>query len=161
MEKVTLFAKPSCTDVNPYGFILTEPFYPKNQNINVYGKSFFSLRNVYVSASDLSSYNGLNYSYFNPFSAIPKLSSKNIGFTATVIPSFTIIGDKQLYFKIPNEFFDYVYNNNTSISLDIIIENEAGYGLLTRDSYSYSVSSWSGFIQYQKPCINGVYVEKS
>jgi hypothetical protein len=161
MDRILLYAKPSATDVKPYSYYAF-PLLNSNQNsLLLYGKSFFALRNLYLSASEIAAYNGLEYSFFNPFSGIPKLANKNPGFVATVIPSFTQLNNSQIVFDIPQQIFDYVSSKNPSyqIYLNVIIENEAGYGLLSRDSYSYSVSSWRGFEQIQKPCINGILVE--
>jgi len=162
MENIIIYAKPSATDVKPYSYFVFPLLSSKQNSISLNGKSFFALRNLYLSASDISAYNGLEYSFYNPFSAISNLADKNPGFIATVIPSFIQLNDSQIVFDIPQQIFDYVSSKNSSyqIYLDVIIENEAGYGLLTRDSYSYSVSSWSGFQQTQKPCINGISIEK-
>jgi hypothetical protein len=158
MEKVSFYAKPSATDIKPYSlYVLSLPLSSsQSKTVNLLGKSFLLPRNLYLSAADIELYNGLSYSYFNPFSSFPNLSENNPGFTAYAVPEFTLIGDTKIIFNIPNEFFNYILQKEGySTYIDIIIENEAGYGLLSRDSYSYSISSWSGFIPYQKPSING------
>jgi hypothetical protein len=162
MEKKTLYAKPSATNINSYFYYTLSSKETQKSNITLHGKSFYFLRNLYLSASEINAYNGLEYSYFNPFSGIPNLANSNPGFVATVIPSFVQINNSQIVFDIPQQFFDYVSSKETSyqLHLDVIIENEAGYGLLSRDSYSYSISSWSGFEPIQKLCIKGIVVEK-
>ncbi len=161
MEKVSLYAKPSATDIKPYSLYALSLSLSSAQlkTVNLLGRSFLSPRNLYLSASDVELYNGLSYSYFNPFSAFPKLSGNNPGFTAYVVPEFTLIGESKIVFDIPNEFFNYIFQKSQySAYIDVIVENEAGYGLLSRDSYSYAVSSWSGFIPYQKPSIRGLFI---
>jgi hypothetical protein len=161
MERVSLYAKPSATDAKPHSFYVSSALLSSVQiiTVNLFGKSFFSPRNLYLSASDVELYNGLSYSYFNPFSAFPKLSGNNLGFTAYVIPEFTLIGENKIVFDIPNNFLNYIFQKTQySAYIDVIVENEAGYGLLSRDSYSYTVSSWSGFTLYQKPSTRGLFI---
>jgi hypothetical protein len=163
MERVSVYAKPSATNIKPYNlYVLSlslSSVQPKT--VNLLGKSFLLPRNLYLSAADIDLYNGLSYSYFNPFSSFSRLSGNNPGFTAYAVPEFTLIGDSKVIFDIPNEFFNYILQKEEySTYIDVIIENEAGYGLLSRDSYSYTISSWSGFIPYQKPSIKGLSIEK-
>lgn len=159
--KVTITAKPSAIDVFPETLIilpLTESSI-QTKNIHIIGKSFYQIRNLYVSSSNIQYFNGLNYSYFNTFSSISNLSSKNLGFYGIVIPSFNIINEKVISFDLPDQIFINKNNNNLpSAYFDVIVENEAGYGLLTRDSYSYAVSSWRGFVNIQKPSISGIFI---
>jgi len=158
MDRTILYAKPSATDVKPYA-LYTYPFFDINQNDFVlYGKSFLALRNLYLSASDIRAFNGLTVAFYNPFSGIPTLKDANPGFVATVVPIFTLVNNSRIVFNIPDQVFSNVISQSASYSvyLDVIVENEAGYALLTRDSYNYSISSWSGFVDYQKPSINGI-----
>jgi hypothetical protein len=165
MDRIILYAKPSATNVNPYAFYASNFSILQQKTAFVHVKNPFYLRNVYLSASDINLYNGLAYSYFDPFSGIDHLKDINPGFTATVVPNFTLIGNSQIVFDIPQEFFDYVKQKDPSIPygsyIDVIVENEAGYGLLSRDSYSYPISSWSGFYIEQKPCINGILISNT
>ena len=157
MDLILITAKPSATDVHPYNLFVS-PF-TVSAKIVVNGKSFIQPRNLYLSAADVSIFNGLTYTFFNPFSSFANLSNENKGFTAYVVPEFTLINDKSISFFVPTEILQYVSENaGYQTYLDIIVENEAGYGLLSRDSYSWSVSSWSGFQSIQKPCIDGVFV---
>ena len=164
MEKFSIYAKPSATDIKPYSLYALSLSLSSTQvkTVNLLGKSFLSPRNLYLSSADVALYNGLSYSYFNPFSSFAKLSGNNPGFTAYVVPEFTLIGENKIIFNIPNEFFNYIFQKTQyNTYIDVIIENEAGYGLLSRDSYSYAVSSWSGFIPYQKPSIQGLFISTS
>jgi hypothetical protein len=157
MDLILITAKPSATDVHPYNLFVS-PF-TLSAALIVSGKSFIQPKNLYLSAADVSIFNGLSYTFFDPFSSVPNLTDKNKGFTAYAVPEFVLINDKNISFFVPNEILQYVIENEGYQSyLDIIVENEAGYGLLSRDSYSWSVSSWSGFQNIQKPCINGVFV---
>ena len=165
MERVLIYAKPSATDVNPYivSVLLSPISTAQIKEITIMGKSFFQLRNLYVSGSDPSIFENLNYTYYNPFSSILNLSATNPGFYAYVVPSFYVVDDKIAIFSIPDQIF-YSIGEKTppySAYLDIIIENEAGYGLLSRDSHTYRVSSWRGFTDDQLPSISGIYITTS
>ena len=70
-------------------------------------------------------------SLFNLFSAESRLSATNIPFRAIEIQTFTQI-DNVIYFDLPTI--------NYTGYLDVIILNEAGYGLLSRDSYKLALS---------------------
>ena len=105
---------------------LTKPYTPvaftsATKSFNVYGKSFFRVTNVY-----LSGYPYQNQTFYNPFSAVPKLSAQYPGFFGVkLLPS------------------SYQSNNDNTITLtmpsasragyvDVIVENPAGYGKLTQ-----------------------------
>lgn len=160
-EFVYVYAKPSATNVQPYN-VFVQPLALSGSQIktlDIIGQSFLNVKNVYLSASDQSIFQG-NVSFFNPFSTTTNLYPSNPGFYGIVIPYFTLANGKNILFDIPDYVFYYI--NSVGIQyfvyLDVIIENEAGYGLLSRDSFQYPVSSWSGFTFTQKPSISGVYI---
>jgi hypothetical protein len=160
--RVLVYAKPSAADVFPYNIYVVTPELSSTQikNIIVSGKSFYQLRSLYLSGSDISIFQGLSYNYFNPFVGVEHLDVKNPPFSATLIPKFTVVSENVLQFDIPDRIFYNIHGKTPPYDshLDVIVENEAGYGLLTRDSIMYRVSSWSGFIQEQKPSISGIYI---
>lgn len=110
---------------------LTKPYTPivftlTSKTFNVYGKSFFRVTNVY-----LSGYPYENQTFYNPFSAVPKLSAQYPGFFAVKLSSSS-----------------YQSNNDNTITLtippatrggyvDVIVENPAGYGKLTQYAVKY------------------------
>ena len=160
-EYVYLYAKPSATNIAPYN-VFVQPLTLSGTQIktlNVNGRSFFNILNVYISASDINIFGG-NVSFFNPFSTTTNLYSSNPGFIASIIPIFYVVNEKNIIFDIPDNIFYYINSlgSNYSVYLDVIIENEAGYALLSRDSIQYPVSSWSGFTFTQNPSVSGVYV---
>jgi len=158
-QYVYVYAKPSAVNVNPY----TLTIYPlvlsgvQTKTISIFSKSLFDIKNVYLSAADSSVFDGLYYNFYDPFQNSENLHPTNQGFSAILIPAFEYTFNN-LAFYIPDEIF-YNINQKTetySTFLDVIVENDAGYGLLSRDSYSYRVSSWSGFTNDQLPCISGI-----
>jgi hypothetical protein len=103
------------------------------------------LQAVYLSGAP---YN--NQTFYNPFSAVPKLSANNPGFTALKLPSsqYTTNNDNTISITIPPTI-------NTGY-IDVIIQNPAGYGVFSRcvikDSYSgqqtqQELRPWSSGIQ--------------
>ena len=159
-SRVLIYARPSAMDVFPYNIPVLKNSLSADQIKTpvIRGKSFmYDVRNVYLSTSNESIFSGLNPELFNPFASNPKLYFKNPEFRAIQLSAFTVFNETILYFDIPDQIFINIENQSKSITfLDVIIENEAGYGLLSRDSYSYRVCSWSGFTQEQKPCISGI-----
>jgi hypothetical protein len=154
MERFFIYAKPSVRDTTKYTLVVypsTNSLSSINElNINLLGKYFFDIKNIYVSAANSNMFD--NVTFFNPFSTITNLYSANPGFLAAVVPQFTLHTDQLLSFYLPHipkipGFFD------------IIVENEAGYGKLTTGSIRNYVSSWSGFINVSLPSISGIKVE--
>jgi hypothetical protein len=160
--RVLVYAKPSAADVFPYSVFVLAPEISSKQvkKIVITGHSFYEIRSVYLSGSDPNIFQALSYRRFDPFAQVPRLSVKNPPFSGSLIPTFNVLTENILEFEIPDSIF-YIINNKThpyDSLLDVIVENEAGYGLLTRDSITNRVSSWRGFFQEQKPCISGIYI---
>jgi hypothetical protein len=138
-------AKPYIRNVSPYKIKLNPPSLSSIglPQVITYGKNFFTLNNLYISASNPNMVD--NITLFNPFSSDPY----NPSFSAVVIPSFTQT-DNIISFSLP------IIKRGGFI--DIILQNEAGYGLLSRDSYKNNLSSYNGFIDLQLPCISGIQI---
>ena len=106
--------------------LLKKPYTPvvytsASKTFNVYGKSFMRLEAVYLSGLP---YN--NQTFFNPFSAFPKLSAGYPGFTAIKLLSseYTTNLDNTITITMPSAARGgYV---------DVIAQNPAGYGALTQ-----------------------------
>lgn len=88
---------------------------------NVYGKSFMGLNAVYLSGAPLS-----GTTLYNPFSGVPKLSATYPGFTAYKLLSsdYTTNFDNTITVKVPAPV--------RAGYIDVIAQNPAGYGALTR-----------------------------
>lgn len=106
--------------------LLKKPYTPvaftsAEKSFNVYGKSFFSIRNVY-----LSGYPYENTTFYNPFSGVPRLSATYPGFNAVKLlsSSYQTNNDNTVTFTMPSA--------TRGGYVDIIIENQAGYGKLTQ-----------------------------
>lgn len=90
-------------------------------SFNVYGKSFMRLEAVYLSGTPVA-----NTTLHNPFSAAPKLSAHYPAFTA---------------YKLLSSEYSTNFDNTITITvpapvatgyIDVIAQNPAGYGALTR-----------------------------
>lgn len=147
MERFLIQARPQPYDVIPYRITLNPPK-QSDLNVAVIGRSFLNIRNVYLSGlvidPDLSS-------YFNPFSAVWNLSANNSGFYGLSV-YFNLNDRNYLTFQIPENIFI------TSGYFDVILENEAGFGILSQDSRVPFISSWSGAEDFQRPCVSGIYI---
>jgi len=88
---------------------------------NVYGRSFVRLEAVYLSGAPVA-----NTTFYNPFSAVPKLSAHYQGFTAYKLLSsdYSTNFDNTITIKVPAPI--------SSGYIDVIAQNPAGYGTLTQ-----------------------------
>lgn len=113
---------------------------------NVYGKSFMQLKAVYLSGIPLSS-----TTFYNPFSSVPRLSAAYPGFTAykLLTSEYTTNFDNTITVKIPAPV--------RAGYIDVIAQNPAGYGALTRyvikEPYSGSLTQ-----QQLRPWSDGITV---
>jgi hypothetical protein len=137
-------AKPYIRNVKPYSFSLSNSI-SSLPRIIISGKNFFSISNIFLSASNSSILNDITF--FNPFSAESRLSAGNPPFYGVEITTFNQV-DNVIYFNLP-EIKQIGY-------LDVIILNEAGYSILSRDSYKLSLSA-EPFLQL--PCISGIQIK--
>ena len=136
--------------VTPYIFYINSTTPTSALEVSVAGKKFLDLRNLYLSGSDVSMFDGLTQ--FNPFSASSRMSNMYPAFSAILIPEFTVESDKIITFVFPQ-------TPKTSGLVDIIAENDAGYGKLTIDSRSPFLSSYQGAIDIQNPWVNGIIID--
>jgi len=134
-----------------------DPYYTTVSAYNtfaVYGKSFFNVTNVYLSGNT-----NFNSTFYNPFSAVPRLSALYPGFNGTELSTsiYTSNNDDVLTFTMPSA--------SLPGKVDIIIQNEAGYGSLVKygyrntfNPYLTSMSGYSTFKNYQPPFLSGIDV---
>jgi hypothetical protein len=135
-DYITVSGRPQISFTEPCKIIASNQFLNDgNLNIEVFGKSFFDVRNVYISASNEDMFGPLTF--HNPFSSIPNMALKYPAFNGIVIPSFNLFNENYLSFSLPQ-------NPNANGLLNIILENEAGYGILTTDNKTPMVSAYVG-----------------
>jgi hypothetical protein len=132
--------------------LLKKPYTPVtyvglSATFNVYGKSFMQLQAVYLSGKPLS---GIT-SFYNPFSAVPKLSANYPGFTAYRLLStgYSTNFDNTLTINIPPPV--------SAGYIDVIAQNPAGYGKLTQYAVKYLYSGVQTQLEL-RPWSSGVSV---
>ena len=124
---VSISARPQPRWINPLHIPLIFTQNPDTHPvIEVFGKHLLQTRAIYVSASDPSTFN-IPETIFNPFAEASSLSAKYPPFKGFVIPEFTIYNDHFVSFELP-------YSLQSNNKIDIILENEAGYGSLIKDT---------------------------
>jgi len=150
MDHFLINARPRPFDVNPYAFTL-HPYASTVPDIILTGRSFINITNVYLSSVDTRMFS-ISTEYINPFYNMQNLSANNIGFSGIdVTPYANLISDQYISLGLSPVFNDTGY-------FDVIVQNEAGFGILTQDSIVPFVSSWKGATNIQRPCISGINV---
>lgn len=88
---------------------------------NVYGRSLYKIDAVYLSGAPLS-----GTTFYNPFSGVPKLSANYPGLTALKLLSsqYSSNNDNTITVQIPAPIQPGY--------IDVIAQNQAGYGTLTQ-----------------------------
>lgn len=126
-ETVTVSGRPYILNAFPryLNFIASNPG-EQYLDINLLGKYFIKPENVYLSASNPSMLSGIHL--VAPFSAVPKLSAEYPPFYGVKIDSFNYNGDSLIDFNIPQIPTQSGY-------LDVIVQNEAGYGKITEGHF--------------------------
>lgn len=136
--------------VTPYIFYVGSTTPASSLQVSIGGKSFLQIRNLYLSGSDIEMFD--NVTLFDPFSANISMSNIYPAFSAILIPEFTVESDKIIMFSFPQ-------TPQTSGKVEIIAENEAGYGKLTTDSRYPFLSSYQGALDIQNPWVNGIIID--
>lgn len=120
--------------------------------VNLFGSSFFNVKNIYLSGS-------VDGTLQTPFIDNTRLSATFLPLTAFKMPlsSFSVIDDNQLILNI--------VNLTTPGIIDIVVENDAGYGTLitharrnTYNPYNISSPNHSTHIPYNPPFLSGIRV---
>lgn len=138
--------------------LLKKPYTPivyttEVKTFNVYGISFRNVTGVYLSGSAYE-----NQTFYNPFSAQPKLSAQYPGFYGIKLSptQYTSNNVNTVTFTIPSASF--------ASFVDVIVENPAGYGSLTQYVVKYRYNNeltqkelrpWSEGIEVK--AINQIY----
>lgn len=119
---------------------------------NLYGKDFFNIQGVYLSANN----NILTgTSLFNLFGSSSALSATYPSFSGIQINTYTVNSLNNISFTIPQQI--------TQIgNIDVIVKNEAGYSKLSVDSYIPVPPKVLEIISdpYQPPCVGEGIVVK-
>ena len=128
-ESISISARPQINQVSPLNMFFISGSNVKTKEVEVYGESFLNLTNVYLSTNNINIFTS-PVSYFNPFSGT-YLEQHYPAFNAMPVSAFSY-DSGLVYFETPT------LNNSLSVQnypviLDLIIENEAGYGKMRQD----------------------------
>jgi hypothetical protein len=138
--------------VFPYKIKINPNTQASDIRIQIQGKSFLKTRSLYLSASNLEMFE--NIQEFNPFlDGSEKQIQLYPPFSALQVLEFTTIDERYIEFIFPEI-------PKSSGMVDIIAENEAGYGKLT-DSRLPFLSSYEGAEDFQFPWVGGLQIEIS
>ena len=135
--------------VIPYIFYVSPTTPASSLQVSIVGRKFLELQSLYLSGSNVEMFDGITS--FNPFSASLRMSNMYPAFSAIIIPEFTVESDKIVTFTFPQ-------TPKTEGYVEIIAENEAGYGKLTTDSRYPFLSSYQGAEDIQNPWVNGILI---
>ena len=122
-ETITISGRPFIHNAFPryFNFMSSAPG-EQSLDISLLGKYFIKPGNVYLSASNPSMLSGVHL--VGSFSAVPKLSATYPPFYGEKLESFSYNNDNIINFTLPYIPLQPGY-------LDVIVENEAGYGKIT------------------------------
>lgn len=149
-DRFFIYAKPKLTNIKPSSLYVLNQDISSIQSFNflVKGKPFYDIRSVYLSSSNPNMFNGITF--YNPFSAVKKLSAENLGFYAIKVPLFSY-SEHCISFKFPQTPKGNGY-------VDVIAENEAGYGKLTTGSWLPFEKTYEDAVEMQNPSVSGIKV---
>jgi hypothetical protein len=149
-DRFFIYAKPKLTDIKPSSVYVLNQNLVQSQSFTflIKGKPFYDIRAVYLSASNPNMFDGITY--FNPFSSVIRLSSTNLGFYGIKLPIFS--------YNQTCISFEFPQIPKTSGYVDVIAENEAGYGKLTIGSRLPFEKTFPCAIDIQKPSVSGIKV---
>lgn len=149
-DRFFIYAKPKLVDIKPSSVYVLNKDLVQSQSFSflIKGKPFYDIRSVYLSASNSSMFDGITF--HNPFSAVRKLSADNLGFRGVKLPIFSY-NERCISFEFPQV-------PKTSGFVDVIVENEAGYGKLTVGSKLPFEKTFEGSLNIQKPCVSGIKI---
>lgn len=152
-ETISISAVPNIKSAYPYNLSFWDGIDDipdlNSYEVDLYGKYFFDVRNVYLSASNVNMLSGAQI--HDIFGTFPKLSAHNPPFVGIKLSSYEVQGDNHLKFNIPQI-------PQTNGYIDVIVENEAGYGKLTVDSIRPHTKSWDGWVYEPRPYSKGLTV---
>lgn len=133
--------------VNPYTFIVSLSTLASSISVAIKGKSILSPTNLFLSGSSPLMFSQLTR--IDPFCNDERMRSSYPSFSGVVVPNFLVLEDKYLIFTFPE-------TPKVSGFVDVIVQNEAGYGSLVIDSRLPFVSAYEGAEDIQFPWVNGL-----
>lgn len=128
-SSISISARPQIRYVTPTSLYFLSGSNTTDKGIEIYGESFTNLTNIYLSADNPNIFT-TPVSNFNPFSGT-YMEQTYPSFNAIPVSAFSY-DSGLIYFELPQlktNLFPYDY----PITLDLIVQNEAGYGRMIKD----------------------------
>lgn len=147
-NSISISARPQIRYVNPTNMYFVSGSEINTKSVEVYGESFLNLTNVYLSADNPNIFTS-PLSYFNPFSG-NYLEQHYPAFYAVPVSAFSY-DSSLIYFETP-KLNNSLPIQNYPVTLDLIVQNEAGYGKMIQDiknkrNLLFSTSTNSTFLK--------------
>jgi hypothetical protein len=140
-SRISISARPHVEWVCPLSIVENNlDFYYNNRSIYIVGKFLSYTRAVYISASNPNIFDQ-QPQLFSPFAGLTSLEPHYPSFYGYAVSSYEILDDETLTISLPYSSI------NIGGSIDVIVENEAGYRSFIKEStekyltYSNAVSS--------------------
>jgi hypothetical protein len=151
MDHFIIKARPQPFDATPH-YISIYPSISSESTkyLTIIGRSFYNIKNIYFKNIKNEVFN-TPVTLYNPFSAVSKLSAHNTKFYGIKIENFVVLENNKIIIEIPQIFSGKGF-------IDIVIENEAGFGFLTEASKVPVPLKFGSVKDTQKYTVNGVYV---
>jgi hypothetical protein len=151
MDHFIINARPQPFDATPYHISIYPSISSESTKyLTIIGRSFYNIKNVYFKSVKDNIFS-VPVTLYNPFSSIAKLSAHNTKFYGVKIENFIVIDNNKIIIDVPSIFSDKGF-------IDVVIENEAGFGFLTEDSKVPYILKFADIKDTQKYTVNGIYI---
>lgn len=166
-EVKTISARPQSMNIEPYYSYLGTETIPYEKTFKIMGKMMDYVDTVYLSSANWDMF---NYTSIGDFvSSGPALvSSFSVSsfYASGSYPPF--VGIELLVSNwniIDKNFIEFTFTPQQTGIFDIILMNEAGYGILSQDCirptlnpYKIGSDEYNNYIEYQYPCVSGIEI---
>lgn len=147
-QRFTLTGRPKPKNIDNIYYFLNRT---TSSNIyNLYGKDFFNITDIYLQSDESTLSNSTIQS---PFNGTPQLTTYP-SFNGVRLGTYKVISENNIEFTIPDGIV------TSAGKFDVIVKNEAGYGILSVDSrFPNHISDVDlTYIPspYQPQCVNGM-----
>lgn len=145
-DKTEIQGRPIIKSIDNINYVINNT--QTDVTYNLYGKNFYNITDMYLISDDLTMFKLVEY--FDPFAGT-KFSDTYPGFFGTRVNTFSAISLNNIEFIMPDI--------TSPGKFDIIIKNEAGYSIMSKDAVFAPYSSLVTAIipdPYQPPYIYGM-----
>lgn len=166
-EVKTISARPQSMNIEPYYSYLGTETIPYEKTFKIMGKMMDYVDTVYLSSA--------NWDMFNYTSTGDFISSGPALVSSFSVSSFYASGSYPPFVGIEllasnwniidKNFIEFTFTPQQTGIFDIILMNEAGYGILSQDCirpilnpYKIGSNEYNNYIEYQYPCVSGIEI---